>query len=242
MIEIRNLSYKINGNVILEDINLALAEGEFAALIGPNGAGKSTLIKLILGFLPLQTGSIHIDGIPHLEWLKRNSIGYLPQYEEFNRHFPATVRDIVLMGLVGELPLGSRFKTSHRQRAIQALTFTGIAHLAGHQIGSLSGGELQRMFLARALVYDNKYLILDEPEASLDQPGVKSLFALLKDLNKAGKTILTISHDLNILSEYCSFLICLNRKLHCHTSAELVSAEIIHKTFGDTVRLIEKDY
>jgi zinc transport system ATP-binding protein len=79
-------------------------EGEFAALIGPNGAGKSTLIKLILGFLPLQTGSIYIDGIPHWEWLKEHPIGYLPQHEEFNRHFPATAMDIVLMGLVGELP------------------------------------------------------------------------------------------------------------------------------------------
>jgi zinc transport system ATP-binding protein len=125
---------------------------------------------------------------------------------------------------------------------MQALSLTGIAHLANHQIGSLSGGELQRVFLARALISDSKYLILDEPEASLDQPGVQSLFILLKDLNKAGKTILTISHDLNILSEYCTFLICLNRKLHCHTSAELVNAEIIHKTFGDTMRLIEKDY
>ena len=242
MIEIRSLSYKINGNIILEDINLTLVEGEFAALIGPNGAGKSTLIKLILGFLPLQTGSIYIDGIPHWVWLKEHPIGYLPQHEEFNRHFPATALDIVLMGLVAELPPGSRFKSIHRQRAMQTLSLTGIAHLANHQIGSLSGGELQRVFLARALISDSKYLILDEPEASLDQPGVQSLFILLKDLNKAGKTILTISHDLNILSEYCTFLICLNRKLHCHTSAELVNAEIIHKTFGDTMRLIEKDY
>ena len=93
MIEICSLSYNINRNIILEDINLTLTDGEFAALIGPNGAGKSTLIKLILGFLPLQTGAIYIEGIPHLEWLKEHSIGYLPQHEEFNRHFPATALD-----------------------------------------------------------------------------------------------------------------------------------------------------
>lgn len=98
------------------------------------------------------------------------------------------------------------------------------------------------MLLARALVSRSNYLILDEPEASVDRPGVQSFFALLHDLNKAGKTIITISHDLHTLSEHCSSLICLNRKLHCHSKTELVNAEIIRKTFGEAVKLIDKDY
>ncbi|MGB4260377.1 MAG: ATP-binding cassette domain-containing protein, partial [Candidatus Cloacimonas acidaminovorans] len=109
MIQIKDLQYKINGKIILEDIFLELAEGEFAAIIGPNGAGKSTLVKLILGLLELKEGSIFIDGVEHYSWLKNNTIGYLPQYEEFDNAFPATALDIVLMGLAGQLPLGTHF-------------------------------------------------------------------------------------------------------------------------------------
>ncbi len=101
---------------------------------------------------------------------------------------------------------------------------------------------MQRVFLARALVTNSKYLILDEPEASLDRPSVESFFSLLKELNNEGKTIITISHDLTTLSKYCSFLVCLNRRLHCHNQTELIDADVIHKTFGDSLRIIEKDY
>ncbi len=242
MIQIKDLQYKINGKIILEDIFLELAEGEFAAIIGPNGAGKSTLIKLILGLLELKEGSILIDGVEHYNWLKNNTIGYLPQYEEFDNAFPATALDIVLMGLASQLPLGLYFNKSQKQKAMTALAQTGVAHLAKTLIGKLSGGELQRVFLARALITESKYLILDEPEASLDRPSVESFFALLKELNNAGKTIITISHDLTTLSKYCSFLVCLNRRLHCHNQTELIDADVIHKTFGDSLRIIEKDY
>ena len=98
------------------------------------------------------------------------------------------------------------------------------------------------MLLARAIVGDSPYLILDEPEVSLDKPSVDSFFALLQSLHEAGRTIITISHDLNILSEYCSFPVCLNRRLHCHNRTELVDSQVIHKTFGDSMRIIEKDY
>jgi len=242
MIEIRDLNYSINSNIILEDINLELTDGEFAAIIGPNGAGKSTLIKLLLGFLPLQEGSILIDGVPHLKWLKEHPVGYLPQGEVFDRNFPARAIDIVLMGLAGELPLGARFKKEHKERARDAMRTTQVSSLANKFIGELSGGQLQRVFLARAIVSESKYLILDEPEASIDMPGVKSFFSLLRELNEAGKTIITISHDLNILTEYCSFLICLNRNLHCHSQTELVNAELIHRTFGENIHVIKKEY
>ncbi|MDY0152393.1 MAG: metal ABC transporter ATP-binding protein [Candidatus Cloacimonas sp.] len=242
MIQIKNLQYQLGGKSILEDISLEIADREFVAVIGPNGAGKSTLIKLILGLLENQEGEILIDGQEHLNWLKQNSFGYLPQHEAFDRTFPATTLDIVLMGLAGQIPLGARLKQGHRDEALKALEQTGVAHLAKNLIGKLSGGEYQRVLLARAIVGGSPYLILDEPEASLDRPSVQSFFALLKTLNEGGRTIITISHDLNTLSEYCSFLVCLNRTLHCHTSTELVDAEIIHKTFGDSMRIIEKDY
>ena len=242
MLKIRNLQFSISGKSILEDISLEIADGEFVAIIGTNGAGKSTLIKLILGLIDIQAGEIWIDGIPHLKWLKDNSMGYLPQREEIDRSFPATALDIALMGLAGSISLGARFRTKHKTAAMEALEQTGVAHLAKRFIGNLSGGEFQRVLLARAIVGGGKYLILDEPESSLDSPSVQNFFALLKTLNEGGRTIITISHDINTLSEYCSFLVCLNHRLHCHTKTELVDAKVIHKTFGDSVRIIEKAY
>lgn len=111
------------------------------AIIGPNGAGKSTLIRLILGLLPVQSGTIHIDGEAHLDWLRHNPMGYLPQREEFDRGFPASALDIVLMGLAAELPLGGRFTKSQRERALAALETTSTAELASKRLGSLSGGS-----------------------------------------------------------------------------------------------------
>lgn len=242
MITITNLQFQLGGKSILENINLEIADKEFVAIIGPNGAGKSTLIKLILGLLDVQQGEIAIDGQPHLQWLKQNSFGYLPQYEIFDRAFPATTLEIVMMGLAGHIPLGARLKAQHRKQAMEAMEQTGVAHLAKNLIGKLSGGEYQRVLLARAIVGGSPYLILDEPEASLDRPSVTSFFGLLKSLNESGRTVITISHDLNTLSKYCSFLVCLNRHLHCHSNTELVDAEIIHKTFGEEMRIIEKDY
>lgn len=146
------------------------------------------------------------------------------------------------MGLAGTLPWGKRFNKEHEAKALEVMQMCGIGEKAGTQIGGLSGGEYQRVLLARAILTDSKYLILDEPEAGIDRPGVTSFFKLLRKFNEAGKTIITVSHDLHTLSKFCTFLICLNRRLHCHNNAELINAEVISNTFGDSVRLIEKEY
>lgn len=242
MIEIKDLNYSLGGKLILENINLEIKDGEFVAIIGPNGAGKSTLIKLLTGLLEKQDGQILIDNLPQDKWLRTNGFGYLPQREEYDRSFPATALDIVLMGRMGASRPGKRFCSNDRDLALQAMQKTGVDHLAKAGIGGLSGGEYQRVLLARAIVTGSKYLILDEPEASIDRPGVQAFFALLKKLNEEGKTVITISHDLHTLTDYCSFLVCLNRTLHCHTETELLNADLIHKTFGESVHLIEKSY
>ncbi|MCB5229089.1 MAG: metal ABC transporter ATP-binding protein [Candidatus Cloacimonetes bacterium] len=242
MIRIEDLNYYIAGNPILEDIQLEITDQEFVAIIGPNGAGKSTLIKLILGLLPLQDGKIWIDDIPHLEWLSAHPMGYLPQREEYDRRFPANALDIVMLGLAAETKLGRSFTSQQRERGIEAMHTTGCIDQAFKPIGGLSGGEMQRVLLARAIVGGSKYLILDEPESSVDQPGVQDFFALLKELNMQGRTIITVSHDLHTVSAYCNFIVCLNRRLHCHNQAEMVNAELIQKTFGKAVRLIDKGY
>ena len=242
MIEFKDINFQVGSKLILEDINLKIQDGEFVAIIGPNGAGKSTLIKILLGLVEPSSGAVLIDGTAHLAWLKQNSIGYLPQREEYDPKFPASALDIVLLGLVAQVPFGHRFSKPHKQKALAAMEQTGTSHLARQAIGTLSGGEFQRILLARAIACQSKYLILDEPEASIDRAGVQSFFELLKQLNLEGRTVITISHDLHTLTDYCSFLVCLNQKLHCHTQTELLSSEIIHKTFGDSVHVIEKDY
>ncbi len=242
MLEFADINYNIEGKVILQDINLKIPSGEFAAIIGPNGAGKSTLIKILLGLITDHSGKITVDGTDHRKWLKSNTIGYLPQKEIFDRSFPATAMDIVLMGLAGDIPLGRRFSKLDKEKAEIVMTETGTFKHRKSLVGSLSGGEFQRVLLARALVTNSKYLVLDEPEASIDRPGVESFFELLTAVHAKGKTIITISHDLHALNKYCTFLICLNQKLHCHDHTELVNAEVIQKTFGETLRIIEKDY
>lgn len=242
MIKISGLQYRIESRQILEDINVEIGDGEFTAIIGPNGAGKSTLLKLLLGLLDMQQGSITIDKLPHTKWLKTNSFGYLPQHEGIDRSFPATALDLAMMGLAGSVPPLTRFSKQDRNQGLAALEQTGVGHLAGQMIGRLSGGEFQRVLLARAIVSNSRYIVLDEPEANLDLPSVRSFFQVLKSLNESGCTIITVSHDLHTLSDYCSFLICLNRRLHCHNHTELIDSEMIHKTFGDSMRIIEKGY
>jgi zinc transport system ATP-binding protein len=242
MIEFKAVNYSINDKPILENIDLTIAPHEFVAIIGPNGAGKSTLIKILLNIIPGYQGKVLIEGIDHKVWLKTNRIGYLPQKEDLDHQFPATTLDIVLMGKAAQKGLFNRFNASDIEQARDYLDRVGIKHLANQQIGSLSGGEWQRTLLARALITGSNYLILDEPEAGIDKKGVTGFFDLLAELNQAGKTIITISHDLHTLNQYCTFLVCLNKSLHCHTETELITAEHIHLTFGEGVKLIEKDY
>ncbi len=242
MIEIKDLNYIASNRKILENINLTLANNEFAALIGPNGAGKSTLIKIILGILNQSSGTITIDGMDNKKWLKHNIIAYLPQYEKFDRDFPATSMDITLMGLVGEKGIIGRINKSDYKRAYKALEQVNMYEKRDQLIGSLSGGEMQRVYIARALTAKSDYLFLDEPEAGVDKGQIEDFYNLLLKLNKSGKTILLISHDIGMMTEYSRYIICLNKTLHCHTQSELVNADILKKTYGDVMKLIEKRY
>lgn len=242
MISIKDLTFKINNREILSNINLDIHKGEFAAIIGPNGAGKSTLIKIILGLIKGFEGKISIEGKPHTEWLKENIIGYLPQKEFFDRSFPATVIDIVLMGLAGKVGLFKRFTKKDYEQAINALKKVDMQSMINANIGELSGGQYQRVLLARALVSDPDYIFLDEPEAGVDRKTIESFYNILVSLNKEGKTILLVSHDINIITKYCNYLICLNRTLHCHNQTELLNSEILKKTYGDVIQLIEQKY
>ena len=240
MIELQQVNYRINNTEILKDINLTINRGEMAAIVGPNGAGKSTLIRVILGMVTGFTGTVRIEGVPQKQWLKENYFGYLPQHEHFDRSFPASARELVLMGIAGQRGLFRGFSSEDRKTADRYLERVGLTGFSGKQIGSLSGGELQRVYLARALISGTEYLFLDEPEAGVDKSGVSLFYEILQNLRGEGKTILIVSHDLAVTVKSCTMLICINKTLHCHSKPELVGADIIRRTYGDVMQIIER--
>lgn len=233
MIEIKELSYFVKSRPILENINLKIKDKDFVAIIGPNGAGKSTLLKLILNLLPLQKGDIIINNQKHNKYLKENQVAYLPQFEDVKQNFPLKVMDLVLMGRMFNRKILSGFSSLDKEIAQESLELVDALHLAKKQINSLSGGEYQRVLLARALATQSDYIFLDEPEAGIDKKGIIGFYELLAQLNKNGKTIIAVSHDLERLSAYCKIVVCLNKTMHCHGTPDNINYEIVHQLNGE---------
>ena len=218
VIEIENVSFAYHGQPVLEDVNLAIPQGDFVAVIGPNGGGKTTLLKLMLGLLTPDTGRIRVMGKATGEAARQ--IGYVRQDVHINRRFPITALDVVLMGKLNPRRRWSRHTAEDRRDALEALARMEMADLAGRKIGELSGGQRQRVFIARALVTHPRLLLLDEPTASIDTKGQAEFFHMLKDLNR-DVTILVVSHDLLVISTYVKSVACVNKRLHYHHQAEI---------------------
>ena len=218
IVEMNNVSFAYNGDTVLQDVSLEIRQGDFMAMIGPNGGGKTTLLKLILGLLKPDTGSVRVTGRSSQK--ASANIGYVPQDVHINRSFPITALDVVLMGKLEPQKRWARKTTSNRQEALAALERLEMATLAEKKIGELSGGQCQRVFIARALVTQPRLLLLDEPTASIDTKGQAEFFETLKDLNR-DVTIVVVSHDLLAVSRYVKSVACVNRVLHYHNQAEI---------------------
>ena len=218
IIEVKDLDFAYNGEVVLDGVNLSIPEKDFVAIIGPNGSGKTTLVKLMLGLLTPAKGTIHVDGkLPHQA---SSCIGYVPQDVHINRSFPVTAIDVVLMGKLDPTQRMSRRSMANRRDALAALERMEMQAHADKKIGMLSGGQRQRVFIARALVSRPKLLLLDEPTASIDTKGQEDFYRLLRALNK-DITVLVVSHDLLVISRYVKSVACVNKKLHYHGQAEI---------------------
>lgn len=217
IVELKNVTFSYNGQPVLEQINLSIKQDDFTAVIGPNGGGKTTLLKLILGLLNPNQGTITVmGGLPR----KASSvIGYVPQNIHINNHFPITALDVVLMGA---LNLKSKKNTeSNREAAMRTLHRFGMENQAHKRIGELSGGQRQRVFIARALMTQPQLLLLDEPTASIDTSGQTAFYQFLKQLNQE-VAILVVSHDLFVISNYVKSIACVNRGLHFHSQEEII--------------------
>jgi len=213
VIEISDVTFAYENEMVLEDVSLAVEERDFLAIIGPNGGGKSTLLKLILGLLKPKKGRISIYGKPPSQALSQ--IGYVPQNTNVNTDFPIKVIEVVLMGHVGgKRPLWG-YGEDELSCAMGALAEVGMEAYADRKIGDLSGGQRQRVMIARALCAHPKILLLDEPTASIDIQGQTEIYELLKKLNST-MTVIVVSHDISVILRYATKAAHINRRLSYH--------------------------
>lgn len=231
---IEDLSVKIDGLRVLEEVNLRIREGEFLGVIGPNGGGKTTLLRAILGLIKPERGRIEVFG--KSPEAARRQIGYLPQKSLFDQRFPITALEVVMMGRYGARGLLRRYTSRDVGASREALSLVGMADYADRKIGSLSGGQQQRIFVARAIVSSPRLLLLDEPASGIDSAMQIEFYELLGELNKR-LTIIMVSHDISAVSAHVKKVACVSRKLYYHDSKELL-AEDIEEAYHCPVEMI----
>lgn len=228
-LELKNVGFKYGENVILKDISFKIKGGSYVGLIGPNGSGKTTLVKIILGILQPTRGKV--------EFSKKMNVGYVPQrVSQLGDFFPATVLEVVQSGMTNEKISAETLE--------DALKTAGIAHLKKRLIGDLSGGERQKVFIARALISQPGMLILDEPTVGVDPAAKESFYKLLKKLNKEKEiTVVLVSHELETVSSEVDTVLCLNRSLVCAGPTEkMLSKKGLENIYGKAVKFIHHQH
>ena len=215
---LKNLFFSYDKTLILENVSLTIQEGDFIGIFGPNGGGKTTLLQLIMGFLHPNQGNIILWGSTP----QKNSplIGYVPQITRFDKEFPITVEEVVQMGCLSKLSLWGTLPPHLKQSALDSLEKVGMASFKNHSFGQLSGGQAQRVLIARALVSNPKLLILDEPTASVDPKAEEEILQILTDL-KGSMTILMVTHDLQTILHKVEKLLCVHRHVHIFSPSEV---------------------
>lgn len=216
ILELRNITAGYDRQTVLNQVNLKINDGDFIGIIGPNGGGKTTLLKVILGLLKPYSGEVVYPAS------KQNLFGYLPQNNRFDQRFPINVTEVVLSGLMSGKGLYRSYTHEDRHKVWELLNKYGIGEYKKSPIGELSGGQMQRVFLCRAIVSSPRILILDEPTTYVDSNFEKEFYPILEELNKS-LSIVMVSHDLGTICSYVKTIACVNRELHYHHS-NLISA------------------
>lgn len=229
MIQISNLIVQVGRRTVLNGISFDLEKGNFLAVLGPNGGGKSTLLRTILGLIPEFSGSIRIlsgDGQPIPK------IGYVPQIKSLDRTFPAFALELVVTSIRGRWP--AWISRTERSIGMTALESVGAKHLANQPIGTLSGGELQRIYLAKALIHEPELLLLDEPETGIDASGTSDLYALLDNFRmNTGGLVMMVTHDWDVAYHHATHVLLLNNKqISFGTPKEALNGDAVRNAFG----------
>ena len=251
LIEIKNLSAGYDNRTVLRNVNLTVYDRDFLGIIGPNGGGKTTLIKCILGLLKPTAGEILYSdkrfaasdkqrGTAQRPALTTNrsvlKMGYLPQYNSIDRKFPITVEEVILSGLSSQKSLISRFTATHREKARQVIARMGLEGLEKRAIGALSGGQLQRALLGRAIISDPALVVLDEPSTYIDKRFEARLYELLAEINHDCAIIL-VSHDIGTVLQQVKSIACVNETLDYHPDTG-VSEEWLERNFNCPIELL----
>lgn len=231
---IKDLWFSYDGHPVLEDVNLSVPQGDFVSVVGPNGGGKTTLLKLMLGLFRPSRGEVRVFGVPPEE--ARPRIGYMPQFSQLDPQFPATVMDVALMGRLGHGRSFGPYSRKDKEVVTEALDRVGLCNLQKKSFSSISGGQRQRLFIARALACEPDILLLDEPTANLDVVMEGDLYELLKALNQH-LTVVLVSHDLGFVSTFVKSVICVKRKVVMHPTSE-ITGEIINAIYGSPMRMV----
>lgn len=214
IVRLTEVSVSYGGTIALENASLSIYDDDFIGVIGPNGGGKTTLVKAITGAIPYR-GKIVFDNV-----LMRNGkplIGYMPQQTAFDRKFPISVEETVLSGLQSERGFTRRYTREDRRRAAALIEQTHIQDVAKHQISEVSGGQMQRALLCRAVISSPKLLILDEPTNFVDNRFENELYDLLRTLNER-MAVVMVSHDIGTITSVVKSIVCVNRHVHRHDS------------------------
>jgi len=221
ILEVKNLIVELGEKIILNNINFELEKGDILAVIGPNGAGKTTLLKAILGLIPYR-GEVKYKNDDIKIYL--NEISYIPQKFEFDKSIPLTVEEFLSLAL----------KKINKNKKESTIKEIGISNLINKKIGDLSGGELQRVLIAKAVLEEPELILLDEPTTGIDIEGEKKFYELLLHLNKEHKiTIIFVSHEINIVYNFSNKVICLNKDLLCFgPTQQLLTEKTIKALYG----------
>ena len=242
IVEIRDLSVKYpNGVMALEGINIDVNPKDLIALIGPNGAGKSTLLKVILGLTKATSGTIKLFGSPDLS-KNLKYVGYVPQSAQArDPNLPFSVYETVMLGRTPVAGLFHGMKDEDRQKVEETLKLFGIYELKDRKIGQLSGGQSQRVFLAKAMVAEPKLLLLDEPTSGVDTTSKKEFYNILERLNKErGITVILSSHDIGVITKIANRVLCVNRsQFFCGENEDFAADIEIHKMYDHPVEIMD---
>lgn len=229
MIHFEDVTFGYNSHIILEDVNFSVDKNDIVSIVGPNGGGKTTLLRLILGLLKPQSGKILINGKPPEHTQK--IMGYVPQYISLDKKFPITVREVILSGRIR--PSGFYTKKD-RIIADKAMENLELEHLKKERFSEISGGQAQRMLIARAIVSEAEILLLDEPTSNIDNPSQNRLNSILKDLSSK-MTILIVTHDTGFVSEITDRVFCINKSIVEHpldsNFSKIVSSSYSNQSF-----------
>lgn len=228
---IRSLSAGYNSNIVLQDIDLTVHENDFIGIIGPNGGGKTTLLKVILGILKPVKGEIVFNH----SFQKKHYIGYLPQVSAGDNNFPVTVMDVLLSGLMIQKGIIAMMSVSDKMKAKSVIDELGMKGLEKSPLNELSGGQLQRVFLGRAIMGEPKLLMLDEPGNFVDSSFENDFYERLHGLNKR-MAILMVSHDIGTISSHVKSFACVNKKLHYHPSPEITDQQLM--AYGCPIQIV----